>query len=673
MTQKTKSLIRGGQLFLYNARMLAQVVGRITKWALLIYLAIVAVIISLVMPMTDWRHLIYQVYSWLLNSLGFGDVHVWTEPGNPLAFITAHTFLTGSTQPFVAEAWSHLISSTVLGLSVGLGIYLIAVQLFTWLFVRTGNKYATDQLLTGTRLADSVKDTIQSVKRSPAGASDIKLANKLPLPRFSVWQGILYHGAPGTGKSQGIMRLLDEIKAAGDLAIVYDKECALKPYFYEPELDVELNPLSEDCANWCLWHECSNPIELASLATYLMPKAVQGSDPFWVDAARLIFTSMAWEMRELPQKSAITLLQNLLTTQLDEMAGLLANTEAENLVNKDIAKTAISIRAVLATYTKSLRFLAGLENSDKPPFAIKDWIKQQVEQPQGRKGWLYLTSRASFHEEIKPLLTAWLGMAMKSVQRLSHLKHRNKRIWLIVDEVASLNRIEDLGDIAADLRKFGGCLVLGVQSVSQLRSIYGRDGAEAITDLLSTSIYHRSPRATTAEWVSRDLGDQTLDEVRESQSYGPNPIRDGNTLSSQQVKRRLVEPAVIMQLENLEAYVRLAGNHPVTHLTLNYKERSLQIEQPLIEREINWNALKPLEDAAAFYENHQDVDEALRAELQGKLTEDEESDTVKATTKALAPSKKAKKSTGKNKRSVKAVDEALTNEKHPNELFERSE
>jgi len=201
--------------------------------------------------------------------------------------------------------------------------------------------------------------------------SDIRLLNQLPLPARSEYQGIFFHGSTGSGKTQAIMRLLDEIRGLGEPAIVYDKECTIKPYFFNEHLDVELNPVSALCANWDLWSECSNPMELGNLAAYLIPKSVQGSDPFWVDSARTILTSMAWRMRHHRDKSALNLLRLLLTTSLDEMRNLLKGTESENLVSKEIEKTAISIKSVLATYTKALRFLEGLDNSGKCQTASK--------------------------------------------------------------------------------------------------------------------------------------------------------------------------------------------------------------------------------------------------------------------------------------------------------------
>ncbi|MGJ3494541.1 type IV conjugative transfer system coupling protein TraD, partial [Piscirickettsia salmonis] len=516
-------------------------------------------------------------------------------------------------QNLVGNAFGDFLHNLFISAFSALIVYFGVTQIFTRFFINKGDRHTDDQIVGGTRLASSIKETIKSVEQSSVGASEIKIANQVPIPRFSEFQGVLFHGSIGSGKSQGIMRLLDEIRATGDAALIYDKECTLKPFFFDKTIDSELNPLSTDCEHWDQWEECENPIEMAALATYLMPKSVQGSDPFWVDAARTIFSTVTWEMRDHEDREVIKQLQVLLTTTLDELRGILKGTEAENLVSKDIEKTAISIRAVMATYTKALRFLEGLsKDKSKKPFAIKKWIRQQFDSTAARKGWLFITSRANIHAEIKPLLTAWIGMALKGIQSLP--PNSGKRFWIILDEMASLNRLEGFSDIAADIRKFGGCIAIGIQSVSQIEYIYGDKEGTAITDLLNTSLYYRSPKQRVAEWVSKDLGEQVVEEVRESQSYGPNAIRDGNTIGRQRVTRRTVEASDIMQLEDLNFYLRLVGNHPITKIHSPYvKGRQQTIEHALVERKIDWDAIKKIADVAEEIENNPECDDSIKA------------------------------------------------------------
>jgi len=53
-----------------------------------------------------------------------------------------------------------------------------------------------------------------------------------------------------------------------------------------------------------------------------------------------------------------------------------------------------------------------------------------------------------------------------------------RRILLIFDELPSLQRLPYLPEAFAEARKFGGCLVAGMQSISQLRKIYGNHAAD---------------------------------------------------------------------------------------------------------------------------------------------------------------------------------------------------
>lgn len=606
MKHSSKQFIRGGQIFLYNMRMMFQVTNRIMKWAILGFI----VLLSLIMLLTSHHEMAVvglNIYSKWLNFIGFGQETVW-HSGQSTQLSAQYYLNSLAIQAAVASASKSFMKKLMLALLGGGLIYVVIVYYFSRFFVKKGSKYSLDKFISGTRLARDTKETIRAVRRSDRGGSELKLLDQIPLPAHSEKQGIFFHGSTGSGKTQAIMQLLTEIRKTGDPVIIYDKECTIKPFFFNKATDVELNPVSKGCANWDLWKECDNPMELGSLARYLIPKSVQGSDPFWVDAARTILISMAWKIRDRDDKSTIMLLRLLLTTTLDEMRGMLHGTESENLVSKEIEKTAISIKSVLATYTKSLRFLEGLDKSSDEKFSIKQWVCDAVNKQTG-SGWLFITSRSQYHKEIKPLVSLWLGLAMQAIQSLQ--PDKNRRIWLVMDELASLHRLEMLSDTMADIRKFGGCVVVGIQSISQLEFLYGNAEALAIADLLNTSVYFRSPKSKVAKWVSEDLGEQVIEEIKESQSYGPDSVRDGNTIGTQRVIRKTVEAGSVMTLNDLECYLRLVGDYPITKIKNTYVDYP-EVCEALVERTINFDALEKLNQAALNAQNHPDVSKDVK-------------------------------------------------------------
>lgn len=607
MSGKLLRFVRGGQIFDYTMRMNIQVINRILFWGVLGFFIVFSLLVYFSSKF-ELQVIFYYLHSKFLLFLGRETDTVWTSSTG--VDFSANTLL--HSKQFIVSylaSMDALYKHAMYSFLIGAFFYLFIVRYFYKYFLAKGEKYSQDKYISGTRLAKNIKETIKSVKTSSRGISNLVLLNKLPLPKRSENQGMLFHGSIGTGKSQAIMTLMDQIRKQGDVAIVYDKECTLKPLYFDKSKDVELNPISELCENWDLWEECKTPLEIGSAIQYLIPKSLQGSDPFWVDSARTIMTSMAWKMASWEDKDAVQLLQLLLTTSLDDMRGLLIGTESENLVSKEIEKTAISIKSVLATYSKSLRFLDGLSSSGKKKFSIRKWIHEATNKENKNPGWLFITSRSQYHKEIKPLISLWLGLAMQSIQSLE--KDENRRIWLIMDEAASLQRLEMLSDTMADIRKFGGCIAIGVQSLSQLMYLYGKDEGEAINDLLNTKVFFRSPSAKVAKLASEDLGEQVVEAVKESQSYGPNSVRDGNTVGSQREVRKTVEPSSIMTLEDLSCYVKLIGDHPIAKMKLNYQSRP-NIIKPLVEREINFDALEKINIEALKVQNNPGVDDAVK-------------------------------------------------------------
>ncbi|HHT9169584.1 TPA: type IV conjugative transfer system coupling protein TraD, partial [Legionella pneumophila] len=329
-----------------------------------------------------------------------------------------------------------------------------------------------------------------------------------------------------------------------------------------------LNPFDARCANWDLWLEAPKDELLENMAESLIPMHGE-NDPFWVNAARTVFACLASQMREDKERSLSKLLGLLVTGEFSELEPYLSGTAAATLVSNKIEKTAISIRSVITTYLKSMQSLNGLDESGKPSFSIRDYLLNK-----DLEGWLFISSNGEQHKSLKPLISMWIAMA--SLTLLSLPEDANRRIWFICDELPSLHKLPLLGETIAEVRKFGGCFLLGMQSFSQLEKVYGRSGAAEIFDLLNTRAFFASPSHEMAQLVSKELGDEEIDDTRENYSYGANSIRDGISLGKNRITRPLVTYPEIMGLDPLTCYLRLPGQYPITKLELHYQKRSIK-------------------------------------------------------------------------------------------------
>lgn len=565
-----KHYTRGGQISFHNLRMWDQITKTLTWVCLFLWVVFTGLITWFVTSPEKIYQAIAYYYSNFLNIVG--QKHTFTIPFHGKNY--QQTIEMVLHYPYYKENADHMVD--LLGKS-SLAAFLMSFVLgliFAIYFIRRGKAQRINQFIRGSRIdsCDNVREQIIKKREQ----SDITI-DGFPLIADSEVQHLLVHGTVGTGKSQLIMKIMDALRQRGDRVIVYDKGCAFIPHYFDPNSDVILNPFDARCPNWDMWLEAPRDSDFENMADSLIPMHGE-SDPFWVNAARTVFASSAAKMRHDKDRSIEKLLKLLLTGEFTHLDEYLKGTPAATLVSGKIEKTAISIRSVITTYLKSLTNLTGLNIEGAAPFSIRDYILNEH-----HNGWLFISSNGESHKTLTPLISMWLAMA--SLTLLSLTPNSERRIWFICDELPSLHKLPLLGETIAEVRKFGGCFLLGMQSFSQLTKVYGQPGGKEIFDLLNTRFFFRSPSADMARLVASELGEEEIEESRENYSYGANSIRDGISLGSQRVTRPIVSYPQILELEKLSCFVRLPGSYPVTQLKLEYQNRPNHL-QGFIAREV---------------------------------------------------------------------------------------
>ena len=112
----------------------------------------------------------------------------------------------------------------------------------------------------------------------------------------------------------------------------------------------------------------------------------------------------------------------------------------------------------------------------------------------------------------------------------------------------------------------------GIQNIFQLEEIYGRASSFSLLDMFNTRYFFKVGDETTAEYAAKNLGKQEILDTRESLSYGSNTVRDGVNINNNERVRQLVMPEEIKNLPNRTCFVRLAGNYPITKLTMEIQK-----------------------------------------------------------------------------------------------------
>ena len=393
----------------------------------------------------------------------------------------------------------------------------------------------------------------------------------MPYPHRAETRHTIVSGTTGAGKTVLISDLVAQVRERGERCVVYDKMGSYTRAFYDPARDVLLNPLDARSPRWSPFYEARGPGDFDTMAAALIPQQKDTVDPFWVTAARQLFANGAGVLRERGVTENRVLVEHLLKTDLTKLAEAMEGTVAQSIVDPENPKTALSVRAML---TANIGALDCLSDSGEP-FSIRDWISNDG--GHARKGCLFLTSRGDQHASLRGLISTWLEIAVNAM--LSLEQDDERRIWVVLDELPTLNQVPSLQPGLAESRQFGGCFVLGIQVISALRDLYGRNGAETISGLCGTRVVLAAPDRDTAEWSAESLGRAEVEEMTEGFSYGASTIRDGVSLMPKRELRPLALGSEIMRLENLHGWLRFPGPLPVARIRLEYEERPKAAER----------------------------------------------------------------------------------------------
>ncbi len=219
-------------------------------------------------------------------------------------------------------------------------------------------------------------------------------------------------------------------------------------------------------------------------------------------------------------------------------------------------ETSSGIQATIGKNIAALRYLKPDGN-----FSIRKWFTSE-------EGWLFITSSPNQRVTLRPLIAAWISIAIKALMD-RNINNTHQNMWFVIDELPSLQKIAALGVALAESRKYGGCFVAGMQNIYQLEEIYGLAGSSSMLDLFGSKFIFRVSDQQTAYRSALMLGEQEILETQENLSYGANTMRDGVNMSHLEKRKLLVMPSEIMNLPDLTCYVKLAGNFPITKLQMN--------------------------------------------------------------------------------------------------------
>lgn len=408
----------------------------------------------------------------------------------------------------------------------------------------------------------------------------------LSVPRIEENEGLLLLGDPGTGKSQVIHQLLDNIakRKEKEAVVVYDPAGEFIEKHFDPdEGDIVLNPLDVRCPYWKPCFEDGfigdAPIrQFIAESFFPHPDHSSPNTQFFIKAARSIFAQM---LRFTPTPERIV----EMLSEDDLIDYCVAGTEHAHLIDRDAKGQRGGVLATLSEIGESFKLLPN-EESPKRWLSLQKWARR-------RQGWIFITSTQTTREPLRRLHAAWINILLGNLLT-DYSAVGQKPCWMIIDEAHSLKHLPILKSALVEARKYRVKMVLGTQNKAQFEEHYGRSAATMLASS-HTKILFRCNEPETARWVSEMIGEEEKERPRIGttatvQANG----RDSINYSTFTERRMVVSKEQIMALPNLHAYWKYADSvvpfriEPIDRPTV----APSFVQRPLVQKEVRERALK---------------------------------------------------------------------------------
>lgn len=376
----------------------------------------------------------------------------------------------------------------------------------------------------------------------------------VPVPPQVETTHFLLAGGTGAGKSQALTSMMISSAWRRQRAIVTDPGGDFTRRLFK-EGDLIFNPFDQRGFSWSPLAEMRQAFDAGKIAGSIIPEGV-GEGVEWNGYARNILTAVLDHAFSDPTGNNRELVRLLFTADHESMAELVAGTPAARMYAKGNEKMLGSVLGIISRYTAPLRWLN--PGAGREAFSVRSWVEQDAQ------SWLFLPFRDDQLAELRPLLAAIIDIAASAT--LSLPPDSTRRVWFFLDEFATLGRINSVEPLLTKARKNGGAVVLGIQSLSQLRETYGRDRAQTLLSCLSSVLILRQPDAESAEYMSRYIGEEEV--VRTNQSGGKSSGGTTENWSEQTLRQRAVMAPELLNLPDRRGILNLAGDIPAAWVDL---------------------------------------------------------------------------------------------------------
>ncbi len=177
---------------------------------------------------------------------------------------------------------------------------------------------------------------------------------------------------------------------------------------------------------------------------------------------------------------------------------------------------------------------------------------------------IYVGVKPDDLDRIRPVLSLFFQQAigLQTRELPEHNRQLKHQLLLLLDEFTALGRIPIIETASGFLPGYNVRVLLVIQTPSQLRAVYGRDGADTIIKTLAGRIVFAPKDFVDAQEISNDLGATTMKGQSRSRPMWGMGMKGQTTTESDQ-RRMLLMPQEVKEIGADREIIIYEGIRPI--------------------------------------------------------------------------------------------------------------
>jgi len=449
-------------------------------------------------------------------------------------------------KPKILEDIETIIISGAIGFILTfVGIYFIS----KFVVNKFLGKKLEDQHLRGTSLLNEKELEKKQKKKEIDGYS---ITSKIKIDRTNETKHLSISGSSGAGKTVILRRLyLDQLnhpKNAAAKFIVHDVKGDWVSKFYNEKKDHIFNMSDTRGIKFNIFNFIENEEDLESVIATIIPKSKEEKDPIWTDSSRGILKGILIYCIATDNKTTKQV-QKLLKLQSNQLLELLETVEGAESAVKFLSAGETQVANYMSNFESRTKYFTSIkECGNGEDFDLDAWLKD------GKQSTIFMVNNPKYSDLYAVRISVFVESFVKLI--LSMKEDSDRRIYLYLDEMGSLAKMERVVDFLALARSYGGSAIIGIQEIARLDAIYGKELRQTIVNNCSSKIVLRAGDPDTAKTMSELIGEGETNQININSSVGVEQNRDGMSSASSIKKEFAVLPSEIMELDDLEFYFK---------------------------------------------------------------------------------------------------------------------